>query len=82
MGSMVFARACAERGDRTEAMICLKRLGVFSDEQRSQFLLEGILASLIPARFDHAVGNFVAVVGNVESKAVAQEFSEPFEGRR
>ena len=81
MGSTVFAKACAKRGDQLYAMICLESLGVFSNAQGSQLLPEGISLGQIPPGFDPTVGNFVAVVGNAESMDMAHAFAGSFDGR-
>jgi Zn-dependent M28 family amino/carboxypeptidase len=80
MGSTVFARECAHRDDKIEAMICLESLGVFLDEPGTQFLPPSVPLDLIPDGFDPTVGNFVAVVGNNQSMDVAGKFAAVFRG--
>ena len=60
MGSYVYARACKERQEDIKVMICLEMLGYFSDEPGSQ----RVTYDLLPEE-----GNFIALAGNVESKA-------------
>ncbi|MDD5200170.1 MAG: M28 family peptidase [Terrimicrobiaceae bacterium] len=78
MGSRVFARACAKRGDAIEAMICLESLGVFSDEPDTQVLPVDVSPALVPPGFVPTVGNYIAVVGNSASMGIAGEFASSF----
>jgi Peptidase family M28 len=64
MGSLVYARACRERGDKIACMICLESLGYYSDEPDSQKYPVPILGWVYPTR-----GNFIAFVGNIDSRS-------------
>lgn len=66
MGSLVYARACKERGDRVTAMLSLETMGFYSDEPGSQrYPLP--LRLVYPDR-----GNFVAFVGNLGSMGLVR----------
>jgi Zn-dependent M28 family amino/carboxypeptidase len=61
MGSLVYARRMASRGERAAAMISLETIGYYSDERGSQ---------RYPAPFDRVLpdrGNFIAMVSNFAS---------------
>jgi hypothetical protein len=68
MGSLVYARACKERGDDVVAMISLETLGYFSDVEGSQSYPLPILEWLYPTR-----GNFITFVGNFASRALVRD---------
>lgn len=72
MGSRVYARECRERGDRIVAMLSLEMLGCYSDERGSQ-TYPPLLAWLYPD-----TANFIAVVGNVSSRALVKEVAGSF----
>ncbi|MCC6901331.1 MAG: M28 family peptidase [Polyangiaceae bacterium] len=64
MGSLLYARGVAARGEKVVAMLSLESIGVYSDaagSQRAPKALDGKVPT---------VGNFAAVVGNTESKAL------------
>jgi Peptidase family M28 len=61
MGSLVYARACRERGDRVVGMLSLETLGCFSDEEGTQ-AYPPPLSFFYPSR-----GDFVGFVGNTGS---------------
>jgi hypothetical protein len=63
MGSLVYARALRERGDRVVTMISLETIGYYSDEPGSQ-RYPPPLGLLYPS-----TGNFLGFVGNVGSGA-------------
>lgn len=73
MGSRVYAKACRERGDNIVAMLSLESIGYYSDERRSQ-KYPFPLSLFYPSR-----GNFIAVVGNRESKVLVTRVSKAFE---
>lgn len=76
MGSQVHARACRERGERVQAMICLEMVGYFSDAPGSQRVPDGIphwLHWAFPRR-----GNFLAAVGNMRSASTVWRFRRGF----
>jgi hypothetical protein len=61
MGSLVFARACKERGDRIVAMLTPETIGCFSDAPNSQ-------SYPIPlGRMYPTTGNFIAFIGMGEA---------------
>ena len=67
MGSLVYARACRERGERVVAMLSLETIGYYSDDPGSQnypFPL-GV--------FYPSEGNFIGFVGNTQSQALVFE---------
>ena len=61
MGSLVYARAAASRGERIEAMLSLESLGYFNDERGSQ-RYPAPFSLFFPDR-----GNFLAMVSNFRS---------------
>ena len=67
MGSLVYARAARARGDAIIAMLSLESLGYFSDSAGSQ-RYPPVLGWFYPK-----VGDFVAVVGNVQSRALVHD---------
>jgi hypothetical protein len=70
MGSRVYAKACKARGEKIVAMLSLETMGYFSDEKKSQ-KYPFPLSLVYPSR-----GNFIAVVGNRESKALVKRVSK------
>ena len=72
MGSRVYARECKRRGERVVAMLSLESLGYFSEEEDSQ-RYPFPLNLLYPSR-----GNFIAVVGNRDSRALVKQVAERF----
>ena len=67
MGSLVHAWECQARGERVVAMLSLESLGFFADERKSQ-RYPFPLSLFYPSR-----GNFVAVVGNRESRRLVAQ---------
>jgi Zn-dependent M28 family amino/carboxypeptidase len=67
MGSLVYARACRERGEDVVAMLSLETIGCYLDEPRSQ-RYPGAIGLLYPS-----TGNFIAFVGNVRSRALVRQ---------
>jgi Zn-dependent M28 family amino/carboxypeptidase len=67
MGSSVYARRAAERGDRIVAMLSVDSIGYFSDNPESQAYPEP-LAGRYPT-----TGNFVAVLGNARSSQLVSK---------
>jgi Zn-dependent M28 family amino/carboxypeptidase len=63
MGSLVYARALRQRGDRVVTMLSLETMGYYSDEPGSQ-RYPPPLGLLYPS-----AGNFIGFVGNVGSRA-------------
>jgi Zn-dependent M28 family amino/carboxypeptidase len=72
MGSLVYARAARERGDRILAMLSLETMGYYSDEPGSQQYPDS-LGQLFPG-----IGNFIGVVGNPESGELVQRVHAAF----
>lgn len=66
MGSLVYAKSVAARGDKVVAMLGIESIGYFSDAPGSQHYPEAI------APGHPTTGNFVAVVGNPESAALLE----------
>ena len=66
MGSRVYARAAARRGDRVVAMLSLETIGYYSDAPGSQ-RYPPPLGALYPSR-----GDFIGFVGNVASRALVR----------
>lgn len=72
MGSLVYAQACRDRGDRIVAMISLETIGYYTDAPNSQ-KYPFPLALAYPS-----VGNFIAFVGNSPSAPLVRECIEIF----
>lgn len=73
MGSLVYARAAAKRGDDIVGMLSLETMGYYTTEPGSQNYPK-IIAPLYPDR-----GNFVAVVGNGRSRKFVKQVVKAFE---
>lgn len=72
MGSLVYAQACRERGEKITAMMSVETIGYYSDERGSQkypfpFNL------FYPSR-----GNFIGVVGNRASRRIVKAVARSF----
>lgn len=72
MGSLVYARAASQRGDRIRGMLSLETMGYYSDEPGSQQYPEPL------GQFFPTVGNFIGVVGNTESAGLVRQVHEAF----
>jgi hypothetical protein len=72
MGSLVHARASAARGDQLIGMLSLEMLGTFLDEEGSQ-AYPPVFSWFYPDR-----GDFVAFVGNLDSRALVHRTIEVF----
>jgi hypothetical protein len=72
MGSLVYARACRERQEDIMAMVCLETIGYYRQEAGTQ-AYPFPLSLFYPDR-----GNFIAVVGNLRSKALVTSFARYF----
>jgi len=66
MGSRVCARACRAAGERVVAMLSLETIGCYLDRPHSQHY-PGPFALVYPT-----VGNFIAFVGNLRSRALVR----------
>jgi predicted small integral membrane protein len=67
MGSMHYARACKERGDRIVAMLSLESLGYYRDEPGSQ-KYPPLFGALYPDR-----GDFVSFIGDTGSRSLVRK---------
>jgi hypothetical protein len=67
MGSVVYARRCRERGEQVVAMLSLESIGFYSDRPGSQRYPFPF------GLFYPTVGDFVAFVGDVSSRALVRE---------
>jgi hypothetical protein len=72
MGSLVYAKACRQRGENITAMICLETIGYYSDEKGSQHYPPP-LGLLYPS-----TGDFIAFVGNHRSRRLVRQVIESF----
>lgn len=72
-GSRVYARALRERKEAVVAMVSLEMLGFYRDEPGSQRFPFFAMRYRYPT-----TGNFVAVVGNLRSRALVREVAEAF----
>jgi peptidase M28-like protein len=72
MGSLVYARACRDRGDRIVAMLSLETIGYYADEPGTQDYPFPF------SWFYPSTGNFVAFVGNVRSRSLVRETIDVF----
>ena len=70
MGSYNYARRCQLEGAKIEGMVCLEMLGYYSSERGSQQSPFGILPE---------TGNFIALVGNPESRDFIEQAAKAFE---
>ena len=68
MGSLVYARACAQREENIRAMWSLETLGFYSDEEGSQSYPIKALGFAYPSR-----GNFITFVGNLGSMGLVRK---------
>jgi Iap family predicted aminopeptidase len=73
MGSWVYANECKLRGDHIAAMISLETLGYFSLSSGSQKYPAPWLGMIYPN-----IGNFIAFVGNVSSRALVKQATGSF----
>ncbi|MEM8953636.1 MAG: M28 family peptidase [Verrucomicrobiota bacterium] len=73
MGSRRYVERAESRGEDIVAMLCLETIGYFSDEPGSQRYPEG-LGDMYPD-----VGNFIAMVSNLDSTALLEMSAQAFE---
>jgi Zn-dependent M28 family amino/carboxypeptidase len=72
MGSLVYAKECRKREENIVAMICLETIGYYRNEPETQ-------KYPFPLSFCYPdTGNFIAVVGNLNSKPLVKTFSRHF----
>ncbi len=72
MGSMVYAKACKDRGDQIIGMLSLETIGYYSDQPNSQ---------RYPSPFDKvypSTGNFIAFVANPDSRLLMHASIDSF----
>lgn len=67
MGSLVYARRCKERRENLVAVLSLETLGYYSDKEGAQ-QYPPLLSAAYPS-----TGNFVAFVGNIDSKPLVSD---------
>ncbi|MBX3380612.1 MAG: M20/M25/M40 family metallo-hydrolase [Phycisphaeraceae bacterium] len=72
MGSLVYARACKERGEKIAGMISLETIGMFSDELGSQGK-PALMGNVVPDR-----GDFIAFVGMSSAEGFVRACVEAF----
>jgi Zn-dependent M28 family amino/carboxypeptidase len=75
MGSVVYARAARERGDRITGMLSLETMGCYSDEPGSQ-RYPPPLNLLYPS-----TGNFIGFVSNIRSAGLLRRAARAFRAR-
>jgi Zn-dependent M28 family amino/carboxypeptidase len=75
MGSYVYAQAARARGERIAGMLSMETIGYYSDEPGSQ-QYPSPLSLMFPD-----VGNFIGVVGNLESKTLLEAIDASFKVR-
>ncbi len=74
MGSTVYAHELRQEGVPVSAMLSLETIGFYSDDQGSQ-KYPGALSLFYPRK-----GNFIAFVGNTDSRALVRESIRGFRG--
>lgn len=67
MGSVVYAKACRERGENIVGMISLETIGYYSDEPDSQQYPPPV------GSFYPSTGDFIGFVGNIRSRRFLRE---------
>jgi hypothetical protein len=72
MGSLVYARGCAERGEQIDGMISVETIGWYTNDADSQ-RYPAPLSAVYPNQ-----GNFVGFVGNVASRRLLHEVIASF----
>ncbi len=72
MGSLVYAKQCRARADNIVAMISLETMGYFRDDENTQ-KYPFPLSLFYPSR-----GNFLAVVGNRDSRDLVKRVAKQF----
>jgi hypothetical protein len=72
MGSLVYAKDCKKRGESIVAMLSLETMGYYSSAKGSQKAPPGLDVSVPDA------GNFLAVVGNLSSASIVNQFENWF----
>jgi Zn-dependent M28 family amino/carboxypeptidase len=72
MGSLVYARSCRNRGEKIVAMLSIESVGFYSSAANSQHYPFGT-SLLYPS-----IGDFVAFVGNLQSRSLVQQAANAF----
>ena len=70
MGSRVYARSLKEKGEDVLGMICLESVGYYSNKEKSQGFPYFFFRWFYPDK-----GNFITVVGNIKSRALAKRIA-------
>jgi Zn-dependent M28 family amino/carboxypeptidase len=73
MGSYLYAESLYKKGRNVEGMICLESIGYFVDRSESQFFPLGFFRWFYPNK-----GNFIAFVGNFQSKGFLNRVKSGF----
>jgi Zn-dependent M28 family amino/carboxypeptidase len=73
MGSRVYARQAAERGERIDGMICLEMVGYACREPGCQSYPFPLMFFGYPT-----AGDFIGIVGNFASRVLARRISDSF----
>ena len=73
MGSYVYAQSLHQNGKDIEGMICLEMIGYFTDEPGSQVFPLPFFRWIYPT-----VGNFITLVGNLQSKSFLKRVEQGF----
>ncbi len=73
MGSYQYARSLYEEGREVTGMICLESIGYFTDSEGSQNFPFPVFRWFYPER-----GNFIALIGNIRSRAFLNGVKEAF----
>jgi len=71
MGSYVYAQSCHEKDENVVGMIALEMLGFYTERRKSQKYPLQDMERIFPTR-----GNFIAVVGNEQSRQLNTNFIE------
>jgi len=75
MGSYHYARSLKMKRENVEGMICLEMIGYFCDETDSQRYPLPLMSSKYPT-----TGNYIAMVGNTNSRAFTRGIAKNFQG--
>lgn len=70
-GSVVYARAARQRGEKITAMVCLEMIGYYSERKGDQGFPFPLMAA-----FYSTTPNFIAVVGNIASRYLVGRVSQ------
>ncbi len=73
MASYHYAKSLAEKNERVEGMICLEMIGFFCDREGCQHYPFPFMSLTFPK-----TGNYIAMVGNMRSKAFTRRVAKSF----